>query len=507
MPPRSRGAGLDMTTVSNDTQAPPTVTATMSAGQQPTAWNRVEIRIVVDVAVLAIATATVALTTFQVRGSQSLGWLVAFSIMVFALLHGRRRRSMFPPHILDELGAVATTTALVAVTLLSVRVLVSREAGAGSQTARQWITVAVALGIGRLLVSLYESRESRRGERYDPTLIVGAGKIGHSIARRLLEHPELGLRPIGLLDDAPLEGESSGVSVLGDLSALDAVIHRYGVKRVIVSFSGMPHDALLDVMRRCQQLGVKISVVPRFFETMKQKFEVDCVGSMPLVSISPTNPRAWPFSLKYALDRVVAASLLIVLAPLFLACAFAVRVSLGRPILFRQPRVGRDGRVFTMLKFRSMQGGPEWSPSQLPPDTAPGGREGVDRQTQFGGFLRRASLDELPQLINVLRGDMSLVGPRPERPEFAQLFEQSIHRYGERHRVKAGVTGWAQVNGLRGNTSLADRADWDNYYIDNWSLLLDLRILILTAVLLISRPVELPLTVERAPDTVGDSTP
>jgi lipopolysaccharide/colanic/teichoic acid biosynthesis glycosyltransferase len=238
---------------------------------------------------------------------------------------------------------------------------------------------------------------------------------------------------------------------------------------------------------------------------MKQKFEVDCVGSMPLVSISPTDPRAWPFSLKYALDRVVAASLLIVLAPLFLACAFAVRVSLGRPILFRQPRVGRDGRVFTMLKFRSMQGGPEWSPSQLPPDTAPGGREGVDRQTQFGGFLRRASLDELPQLINVLRGDMSLVGPRPERPEFAQLFEQSIHRYGERHRVKAGVTGWAQVNGLRGNTSLADRADWDNYYIDNWSLLLDLKILILTAVVLISRQAESPRTVERVPDTASDS--
>ncbi len=411
---------------------------------------------------------------------------------------------MLRPEVLDELGGVVTTTALVAAALLSFRALVSREAWAGSETAHQWIFVALALGIGRLVVGLYESRESRRVERRAPTLIVGAGKIGHTIARRLMDHPEFGLRPIGLLDDAPLEGESSGVSVLGRIAALDDVIRRHGVQRVIVSFSAVPHDALLDVIRRCERLGVKVSVVPRFFETMKQQVDVDYVGSLPLVSISPTNPRGWRFSFKYALDRAAAASLLIVTAPLFLACAFAVWLSLGRPILFRQPRVGRDGRVFTMLKFRSMHGGPEWLPSQLPPDTAPGGSEGVHRETRVGGFVRRTSLDELPQLINVLRGEMSLVGPRPERPEFAEQFEQSIHRYGERYRVKAGVTGWAQVNGLRGNTSLVDRAEWDNYYIDNWSLWLDLKILVLTAFVLVSKPAELPPPVERAPDIASD---
>jgi exopolysaccharide biosynthesis polyprenyl glycosylphosphotransferase len=490
-----------MTAVPEDMQVPPAVTAhTMSAGQQPKAHHRPDTRMVADLAVLATATVVLVLTPFQPRDAHSLGWLLAFLIVVFALLHGRSRRSMLRPQILDELRAVATTTALAAAMLLSARVLVSGGGSAGSETARQWIIVAVALGIGRLLASLFEAHELRRGGRYDATLIVGAGKIGHTIARRLLQHPEFGLRPIGLLDDAPLEGVSSGVSVLGDLSALDAVIHRYGVQRVIVSFSAMSHDALLDVIRRCEQLGVKTSIVPRFFETMKQKIEVDCVGSMPLVSVSPTNPRAWQFSLKYALDRVAAAGLLIVIGPIFLACALAVWYSGGRPILFHQLRIGRDGRVFTMLKFRSMWGGPEWSPSQLAPDTAPGGLEGTDRQTGVGRFLRRTSLDELPQLINVLRGEMSLVGPRPERPEFAQHFEQRIHRYGERHRVKAGVTGWAQVNGLRGNTSLADRAEWDNFYIDNWSLWFDLKILILTAAVLVAQPGEQPSgTVETAP--------
>lgn len=493
-----------MTTVTPDREAPTSATTLrMSPAPRGDAGRRVDIRIVADMAALAIATAVFALTTFQVRGAHSVEWLLAFPILAFAFLHRRRRRSMLRPEILDELGAVVTATALVAATLLSFRALVGEE-WAGSEIARQWVLFAVVLGIGRMVVHLCESRDSLGGRRA-PTVIVGAGKVGHSIARRLTDHPEFGLQPIGLLDDAPLEGESSDISVLGNLASLDDVIHRHGVRRVIVSFSAVSHEALLDVIRRCERLGVQVSVVPRFFETMKQKVDVDYIGSLPLVSISPTNPRAWRFSFKYALDRVIAAALLIVAAPVFLACALAVWRSLGRPILFRQTRVGRDGRVFTMVKFRSMEGGPEWSPSQLPPDIAPGGSEGVERQTRVGGFVRRTSLDELPQLINVLRGEMSLVGPRPERPEFAERFEQSIHRYGERYRVKAGLTGWAQVNGLRGNTSLVDRAEWDNYYIDNWSLWLDLKILVLTVFVLFSKsPIERP-AVERAPNAASDS--
>ena len=158
--------------------------------------------------------------------------------------------------------------------------------------------------------------------------------------------------------------------------------------------------------------------------------------------------------------------------------------------MFRQRRIGRDGKVFDLYKFRSMyidpsrpEPGEDYTgalESLLGGDTAPGGVEGHDRRTQIGRFLRRCSIDELPQLLNVLRGDMSLIGPRPERPEFVRLFRQDIIRYGDRHRVKSGITGWAQVHGLRGQTSLAERIEWDNSYIAHWSLGLDLKILALT---------------------------
>jgi lipopolysaccharide/colanic/teichoic acid biosynthesis glycosyltransferase len=173
---------------------------------------------------------------------------------------------------------------------------------------------------------------------------------------------------------------------------------------------------------------------------------------------------------------------ILVLAPLLAAIAITVSLTSPGPVLFRQRRVGRDGHAFDLLKFRTM-GDPASSNVFEPPvGCAPGGIEGEDRRTRIGRFLRATSLDELPQLINVLRGDMSLVGPRPERPDYVTRFAREVARYDDRHRVKSGITGWAQVNGLRGQTSIADRVEWDNYYIQNWSLGLDLRILALTVV-------------------------
>jgi exopolysaccharide biosynthesis polyprenyl glycosylphosphotransferase len=212
-----------------------------------------------------------------------------------------------------------------------------------------------------------------------------------------------------------------------------------------------------------------------------ERLTIEHLGGLPLITSHPSDPKGWQFAVKYVLDRLLALPLLLLFGPVMLLCALAVRVSLGRPVLFRQRRVGRDGREFEMLKFRSMRPStkPAQRPLDLPEDTAPG-YQPDNRITLVGSLLRKTSLDELPQLINILKGEMSVVGPRPERPEFTELFETKVYRYGDRLRVKSGLTGWAQVHGLRGNTSLSDRVEWDNYYIENWSLWLDFKILALT---------------------------
>lgn len=204
-----------------------------------------------------------------------------------------------------------------------------------------------------------------------------------------------------------------------------------------------------------------------------------------------TGSKVTGLAMKYALDRVVAVAAILVLAPLLLMIALAVRLSSNGPILFRQRRVGRDGQLFEVFKFRTMAdklgtqdpGESDGAQEFVPPEgAAPGGVEGIDRRTGLGRVLRASSLDELPQLFNVLRGDMSVVGPRPERPEFAAQFSAEVPGYADRHRVKCGITGWAQANGLRGQTSIAERAAYDNYYIDNWSLGLELKTLAMTVV-------------------------
>jgi lipopolysaccharide/colanic/teichoic acid biosynthesis glycosyltransferase len=221
---------------------------------------------------------------------------------------------------------------------------------------------------------------------------------------------------------------------------------------------------------------------------------------VPLVLVDPPDPRGWQFALKYAADHIFAALALLVTSPLLAAIAIAIRLETGSPVFHRQTRVGRDGRRFEMVKFRTMKGDParegetdiDWALEQagaapdeswadVPRPSATNGAAAADRRTRLGRLLRRFSLDELPQLFNVLRGEMSLIGPRPERAAYVRHFETAVYRYGDRHRVKSGVTGWAQVNGLRGKTSLADRVEWDNFYVENWSPWLDLKILLITA--------------------------
>jgi exopolysaccharide biosynthesis polyprenyl glycosylphosphotransferase len=415
------------------------------------------------------------------------GWLLLFSVLVVAAFAARGMyRPQLRADILDELRGVVIGTALAAMAILTLRTVLTDPADLSAETIRPWAFATVYLAAGRVALHWSRAQARRHGESLHPTLIVGAGRIGRLTARRLVEQPELGLKPIGFLDKEPMEIAENGVQlpVLGSSWDLDRVVAEYGVQQVIITFSKAPNEVLLRMIRRCEDLDVSVALVPRLFEKITGKLTVDYVGGVPLVVARAPNPRGIQFAIKSAVDCVIAAGLLLVAAPVMLVAAIGVLSTLGRPILFRQTRVGRDGREFEMLKFRTMWEADqqEAAARQTSADIAPGGVEGVDRRTPFGAFLRRSSIDELPQLLNVVRGEMSLIGPRPERPEFVGLFEQSVYRYGDRHRVKAGITGWSQVNGLRGKTSLADRVEWDNYYIENWSLWLDIKILLLTFV-------------------------
>jgi exopolysaccharide biosynthesis polyprenyl glycosylphosphotransferase len=456
-------------------------------------------RPIVDAAMLAVACFAAAI------GSASAGVtapptasLVAFAVLCLAFLALRGTYApRIRPELLENVRAVVVATSLAAMAVLTLRELAGGSADLAAQTVRPWAFATAYVVAGRIVLHWSQAHARRHGEAMRPTLIVGAGRVGRLLAKRLSANPQLGLKPVGFLDKEPLDALDGGVTfpVLGASWDLDEVIADHAVEHVIITFSTAPNEVLINLVRRCEELGVAVSFVPRLFEMVNGRVTVEHIGGLPLVSARPADPRGWQFALKYAFDRVAAALTILLVLPVLAAAAVAIWLSLGRPIFFRQVRVGRDGRPFDMLKFRSMHAtSPDDEPAEieLPPDTAPGGIEGADRRTRVGAFLRRTSIDELPQLLNVLKGEMSLVGPRPERPEFVGLFEQSVYRYGDRHRVKAGITGWAQVNGLRGKTSLADRVEWDNHYIENWSLWLDLKIALMTAFTVVrpSRQVE-----------------
>ncbi|MBJ7518642.1 MAG: exopolysaccharide biosynthesis polyprenyl glycosylphosphotransferase [Solirubrobacteraceae bacterium] len=359
-----------------------------------------------------------------------------------------------------------------------------------------WCTATLALTAGRSLLWAARRHARRRGRSGKRTIIVGAGEIGAQLAERLIDTPELGLIPIGFVDGNPPQSGRFDVlpPLLGAPDRLDQIVVGTGAEHVIFAFTREPDSVVLPLLRRCQRLGIEVSVVPRLFENVNDRQWVEHVGGLPLIELRQTDPHGWQFAAKHASDRLIALVLVVLLAPVLALLALGTRASSPGPILFRQRRIGRDGTEFDILKFRSMRLAPKetdqvFQAKVARAGVAPGGVEGLDRRTPFGAFIRRTSLDELPQLLNVLMGHMSLVGPRPERPEFVEMFGEALNRYDDRHLVKSGITGWAQVHGLRGQTSLAERVEWDNWYIQNWSLWLDVKILFLT-----------PLAVLRAPD-------
>ena len=417
-------------------------------------------------------------------------------VAALALIGGYAASGLYSqgaPRPRQELAQLLSVSALVIMGLAGMELAFGRQ-DIGDTAVRFWLLAATMTGAGRITINGTHAL-MRRGVNLAPgnTLIVGAGRVGHLAAKRLLDDPALGMRPVGFLDKDPMHVEPTPGSepfptlpVLGASYDLEQVVVDHEIEHVLVAFSTAPSHVVLDMVRRCWALGVSVMLVPRLYEVEGTRTRTEHLGALPLVTLSPADPRGWQFAVKYAFDRVFAALGLLVVAPILAVVALAILIKSGRPILFRQRRVGRDGHVFEILKFRTMDAAAgrvadldEWAyvaAGEMPPVEM----AGDDRRTGLGALLRKLSIDELPQLWNVLRGDMSIVGPRPEQVQYVELFEEAIYRYPDRHRVKSGLTGWSQVNGLRGETSLADRIEWDNFYIENWSPWLDLRILVKT---------------------------
>lgn len=403
----------------------------------------------------------------------SLRVLAVAAVTLMLCADGGMYRSRLTPSVLDDLPALAARAAVAGAVITTVGVF---EDGNAGRTAVLFSAAVLGLVIaGRSLVYDGVRRARRSGRIAYQTLVVGCGELAGQLAQGLLDHPEVGLRPIGFLDDDPLLPEARRpVPHVGRVSDLVDVISRRDVSHVVMAFGSAPESGLVDLLRSCDRLACEIYFVPRLYEVHAMSRDMEIVWGFPLIRMRRAAFRSPSWRVKRLMDVLVAAVALVLLSPLMAGCAVAVRLKIGSPVLFRQQRVGLDGRPFELLKFCSLR----------PNDTTESAQRWTVAQDQrlggLGRLLRRTSFDELPQLWNILRGEMSLVGPRPERPYFVEEFRRQFPRYMARHRVPSGLTGAAQVAGLRGDTSIPDRARFDNAYIENWSLWLDVKILLRT---------------------------
>jgi exopolysaccharide biosynthesis polyprenyl glycosylphosphotransferase len=391
-------------------------------------------------------------------GLPSAFYLAAVLVMLTA---GGQHRLRICLRVSDQVGRILTATALPALALLA-WLPASREL---------WL----ALWSGGLVVAcramLYAGLRAahRRGLLTEPVAVVGAGTFGAYLAELMREHPELGLWPAGLLDDGPPRRDLV-VPWLGSPARLSDVVRGLGIRKVIVCFSSACRDEdIVTLIRASRPLRADVYVVPRLYE-MGMAMPGGCLDELwgiPLIPLRRSGQSAAALRFKRAFDVAVSGVLLAVAAPLMLGLAAAVRLRVGRAALFRQARVTGEGRVVPIMKLRTLTAHDDHDTRWT----------AAEHASPFGRWLRARHLDELPQLINVLRGEMSLVGPRPERPHFAEQFSREVPRYAGRTRMPGGLTGWAQVNGLNGDTSIFERARFDNYYVEHWSAWLDLVIL------------------------------
>lgn len=400
-------------------------------------------------------------------------WVAVFN--AYGLYKSTRPKAAFDEFYLLAKGATLGFSVVLAFTFFYRGTSYSRATLVAS-----WILGMVLLYLERRAFIRLENYFTKRGYGVKRAIIVGTGETGISLYRKWKEKPQPGYQLIGLIeaDDKSLNQRGNRLSddmpVLGALSELHRIIQDQDVELVIMTLPLSYHQKIMEVVLECQDLKVEFQIVPDMLEIMAARAKVISLDGIPLISLGQTPLEGWNRMLKRSLDIALSSSGLVLLSPVFILLAILIKLGSRGSVFFRQERLGRDGKRFIQYKFRSMiekaeeRTGPVFTAEDDP------------RRTKIGAVLRKYNLDELPQLFNVLKGDMSLVGPRPERQFFVDKFKEGIPRYFLRHKVKSGITGWAQVNGLRGNTSIEERTKYDLFYVENWSLAFDINILLLT---------------------------
>ena len=404
-------------------------------------------------------------------------WLTATALVIAIAFSPSLYRHRLNISVLDDLPRV-----VVVGTVLSVFGAVVANAGMNLFSLIKFTAVVVStLVLTRMVVAplLRWSRKRHRAFR-NRTLIVGTGDTSLDLARTLRQRPEFGLSPVALVDaDRRLSAEVAaielGVPLENSTRGLVELIRRHRVRTVIIGFGAYDDRQLLRMLTECDHEDAEVFIVPRLFDYMNVEGRMDRINALPLIRVRRSAHRSAAWRLKRPMDLVLSGLALFLLSPLFLLLALAVKLDdRTAPVLFRQIRIGEGGRQFELLKFRSMR------PADEDESRTKWSIAGDPRISPLGAFLRKTSLDEIPQIYNVFRGDMALVGPRPERPHFVDRFSGEYGGYAARHRVPVGLTGWAAINGLRGDTSIADRVMFDNFYIENWSPWMDIRSILLT---------------------------
>lgn len=330
----------------------------------------------------------------------------------------------------------------------------------------------------RMCLRVFLRRIRKKGHNQKSILLIGYSRAAQAYIDRVQENPVWGYNIRGILDDYAAWGtEYKGVRVLGKTDHLDAILEIGRLDEIAITLGLQEYDKLEQIVVLCEKSGVHTKFIPDYTKIIPTTPYTEDLLGLPVIHIRyvPLSD-SFNMALKRAVDIVGAAVALILFSPIMLITAIGVKMSSPGPVLFKQERIGLHNRPFMMYKFRSMA-------MQTEADEAKGWtRKGDSRVTPFGRFIRKTSIDELPQMWNVLKGNMSLVGPRPERPQYVEKFKEEIPRYMVKHQVRPGITGWAQVNGYRGDTSISKRIEYDLYYIENWTLGLDVKIIILTFV-------------------------